>query len=267
MGMVINTNLSSLAAQRHLENSRQDMETSMERLASGKRINSAADDAAGLTISNLMSQEVAALNQASRNIADGISLIDMAEGAIEEISNMLIRYKELAMQGANETNGSAQLTAVNSEMTALKAEMDRIIAQTSFNGTAILSAAIDKDVHTGPAAADKYNISTSGAVTLTVAGAATQAAAVTAITAAETDIKAVDAIRSALGAAKNMLVYTGKNTMTRMESTAAAASRIMDADFAQESANLAKNQVLQQAGTAMLAQANASTQNVLSLLK
>jgi flagellin len=266
MGMVINTNLSSLAAQRHLENSRADMETSMERLASGKRINSAADDAAGLTISNLMSQEVAALNQASRNIADGISLIDMAEGAIEEISNMLIRYKELAMQGANETNGSDQLTAVNSEMTALKAEMDRIIAQTAFNGTALLSGNIDVDIHTGPAAADKYNIATT-AYTLTVAGAANQAAAVTAITAAETDLQGVDAVRSALGAAKNMLVYTGKNTMTRMESTAAAASRIMDADFAQESANLAKNQVLQQAGTAMLAQANASTQNVLSLLK
>lgn len=268
MGMVINTNLASLAAQRHLASSRVDMEQAMERLASGSRINSAADDAAGLSISNLMDQEVAALNQALRNAADGISLIDMAEGALEEVSNMLVRYKELAMQGANETNGSAQLTAVAGEMTALKAEMDRIIARTTFNGTALLSGNLSLDIHTGPAAADKYTITTT-AYTLTVAGLGTpsQAEAVTAITAAETDIKGIDAVRAALGAASNMLSYTSANIMTRAESTAAAASRIADADYAAESANLAKNQVLQQAGTAMLAQANASTQNVLSLLK
>jgi flagellin len=457
--MVINTNLSSLTAQRHLASSRADMETAMERLSSGKRINSAGDDAAGLSISHSMNAQVTSMNQATRNANDGIAMINLAEGAMDQVTDMLTRMKELATQAANGTYSEVDRSNLNAEYTALKSEIDRIASVTSYNGVSVLGAGAtsvnfqvgenstdnvsvqfqniginatnsigqvgtpgasdtvvysaatklqtdldntagftdtgdnnfvatdtvidstgstgtpgiehrivddatvatkyaalvakeqlwmsftingetkevqilggtgsaqtdtalaglkaafngngftidlspinvnhDADGGTTPGQAENFNSVITvtspddnakyeiGALNLIVRdtastpttmhtstiaetssgsadGAANAVAAIANIDKAITD---VDSYRSDLGAVANRLEHTVGNLMTRAQHTSAAMSRIMDADYATESANLAKAQVLQQAGTAMLAQANASTQNVLSLLK
>ena len=410
MGMVIGTNVASLTAQRHLESSRGDMETSMERLASGNRINSAADDAAGLAIANKIEVKVMGLNQGIRNANDGMSMVQVAEGGMEEIGNILGRMKELAVQAANGTYNSESLTTMNNEYTALATEITRIAQTTDFNGTSILNSTENRAIQVGDKASDSMALSfqamkasdiggtgadivatfDKSAVTaatntvlsgaagsgqvhtyeaivsgvtpadhsfkLTVAnvtytqeiptdaaggptvalaanlqnglsaladqisagGGATAVAAggvltitslpdaagafavgdevasgtLTTFLTADTGVgrlddseiasavnaglamatidealKQVDDYRATLGSISKTLDHTVSNLMNRVESQSAALSRIKDADYAVESANLAKAQVLQQAGTAMLAQANASGQSVLSLLK
>ena len=397
MSMVINTNVASLASQRHLASSRADMEQAMERLSSGKRINSAGDDAAGLSISHSLDSKIAGLNQAVRNANDGVAMINLAEGAMEQISSMLTRMKELATQAANGTYTSDQLTNLNSEFTALASEITRVAEGTDFNGTAVLdstssiafqvgdgssttqdqisvtlqamtadaigsdggeesvadtattsvvsdaavansattvtlssalvtsdyqlsltytnadgdastvTASFDTDIATTLAnLKDEITDIASGDLdfnttdnegyitlefaantveadaTLTIAAYAVESADATyideaVITSASEALAALDQIdqaiidvdsyRSDLGAVANRLDHAAANLMSRVEHQSAARSRIEDADYAVESANLAKAQVLQQAGTAMLSQANASTQNVLSLLK
>ena len=271
MSMVIGTNVASLSAQRHLANSRADMEVSMERLASGKRINSAMDDAAGLTVVHKLDAKITGLNQAVRNGNDGISMIKVAEGALEEISSILDRMKELTVQGANGTYASADRTAMSVEFVALYDEMTRITDATDFNGKKVIGNSVSINIQVGDT-----NAASTAVVAFTTKDSANTALSVTITTAADantanalvdTAIATVDTQRGTLGAIANRLENAVSNLMSRSENQAAARSRIEDTDFAVESANLAKNQVLQQAGTAMLAQANASGQGVLSLLK
>ena len=271
MSMVIGTNVASLTAQRHLATSRSEMETSMERLASGKRINSAMDDAAGLSITHKLDAKITGLNQAVRNANDGISLIKVAEGALEEISGILTRMKELAVQGANGTYSANDLTAMSAEFVAMYTEMTRITDATDFNGTQVIGAAATIKFQVGDgatAANDVLSVVTTNSENTALSVAINSVSLATAAnTLVDSAILLVDTQRGVLGAAANRLEFAVGNLMNRAENQAAARSRIEDADFAIESANLAKNQVLQQAGTAMLAQANASSQGVLSLLK
>ena len=386
MSMVIGTNVASLTAQRHLASSQNDMATSMERLASGSRINSAMDDAAGLAIRDRMTAQVEGMNQAVRNANDGIAMLQTAEGGLEETTDILLRMRELAVQASSDSYNSDDRASLDLEFEQLKDEIDRIAANTKFNGTAVLSSTGNANFQVGDANGDSISVtwqtmttstlgstdatvtetgdlgaytaaSTSqvhtfgedvdsgervqftingntysqdytevdaagdadaiaanntatwnllaakivagedgvsaavyadgaGTFTLTVtAGTAagqasiingggmtgddisSSANALTAIDSIDAALLEVDNYRATLGSKANRLEHTVDNLMNRAENTAAAKSRISDTDFAQESANLAKAQVLQQAGTAMLAQANASTQNVLSLLK
>ena len=404
MGMVIGTNVASLTAQRHLESSRGDMETAMERLASGQRINSAVDDAAGMAIANKIEVKVMSLNQGIRNANDGMSMVQVAEGGMEEIGNILGRMKELAVQASNGTYESGSLITMNNEYTALATEITRMAQTTDFNGTSILNSTENRAIQVGDKASDSIALSfqamkasdiggtaapitgsygksvvpavgntsgqlhtyeavspgpggvdslkltvanvtytqaipdlsnagidsfanaedlqtgltalafqinagggalaevstTPGVLTITslpdsegnfaaevASGALTTfdtategtvgrlgdsqiASAVNAGAAMETidlALKQVDGYRATLGSISKTLDHTVSNLMNRVESQSAALSRIKDADYAVESANLAKAQVLQQAGTAMLAQANASGEGVLQLLK
>tara|TARA_B110000503_G_scaffold108251_1_gene161866 strand:+ start:268 stop:1452 length:1185 start_codon:yes stop_codon:yes gene_type:complete len=394
--MVIGTNVASLTAQRHLATSRADLEQSMERLSSGKRINSAMDDAAGLAIRDRMTSQVNGLNQAVRNAGDAISLGQTAEGALDESTSILQRMRELSVQSVNGTNTAKDREALQSEVTQLQTELTRIATSSKFNGKAVLdgtftsqtfqigqlggdtvnlsindmkstalgdkasvsavTAAKDKDTYAysaDTAASGKYEFvyggttytqdfsstatgtmdallvkinagesaltatkvdsktftlelnaasdtqmtkgsasgvgassaaltgvtpvdSTVGKAAVTAAAAqlavgsvdiSTATGATSAIASIDSAIEEVGQERAKLGAFQNRLEHTVSNLQSMIENTGAAQSRIEDADFATESANLAKNQVLQQAGTAMLSQANASTQNVLSLLK
>jgi flagellin len=278
MALVINTNIASVTAQRHLTESRADMEQSMERLSSGKRINSAMDDAAGLTIAHSLDAKVSSLNMAARNANDGISLINLAEGALDEVTTMLIRMRELATQSINGTYASADRTNLNSEYQALASEITRISDNTFFNGIAVIGGTDSVTFQVGHSSSDTIAFTAvnmaASAIGSTVALVSTNIAAVSATNGStgalgviDAAIADVDNYRATLGATANRLEHSANNLYTRVENQMAAKSRIEDADYAVESANLARAQVLQQAGTAMLAQANASTQNVLSLLK
>jgi flagellin len=269
MSMVIGTNVASLAAQRHLASSRADMETSMERLASGKRINSAMDDAAGQAVVHKLDAKISGLNQAVRNGNDGISLIKVAEGALEEISGILNRMKELSVQASNGTYATQDLAAMTAEFLAMYTEMTRITDATDFNGTAVIGASANILIQVGDStASDTITIATTDSANAALnVSLGTVALATSANIMIDSAIVTLDTQRGALGAVANSLEFAVSNLMNRSENQAAARSRIEDTDFAIESANLAKNQVLQQAGTAMLAQANASSQGVLSLLK
>jgi len=278
MALVINTNIASVTAQRHLTESRADMEQAMERLSSGKRINSAMDDAAGLTIAHSLDAKVSSLNMAARNANDGISLINLAEGALDEVTTMLIRMRELAIQSINGTYASADRTNLNSEYQALASEITRISDNTFFNGIAVIGGTDSVTFQVGHSSSDTIAFTAvnmaASAIGSTVALVSTNIAAVSATNGStgalgviDAAIADVDNYRATLGATANRLEHSANNLYTRVENQMAAKSRIEDADYAVESANLARAQVLQQAGTAMLAQANASTQNVLSLLK
>ena len=271
MSMVIGTNVASLSAQRHLANSRADMEVSMERLASGKRINSAMDDAAGLTVTHKLDAKITGLNQAVRNGNDGISMIKVAEGALEEISGILNRMKELTVQGANGTYATADLAAMSTEFVQLYTEMTRITDATDFNGYQVIGDGATINIQVGDTNAASQDViaitTTDSANTALSVGITTATLANAANALVGSAIVIVDTQRGTLGAVANRLESAVSNLMSRSENQSAARSRIEDTDFAVESANLAKNQVLQQAGTAMLAQANASGQGVLSLLK
>jgi flagellin len=376
MSMVIGTNVASITAQRHLETSRADMETSMERLASGKRINSAMDDAAGLAIAGRMSAQVEGLSMAVKNANDGVSMLQTAEGGLEETTDILLRMRELAVQSSSDTYNATDRAALDNEFDALKAEITRISDRTDFNGTSVLNSTATVDIQVGADTGDTISFTfkdidaaniggtpgetaaaaTTAAITYTqtlsttvgagqeatyeingntytqeyvpgagsaadqskatldalgvkisagesnISGAVSNGAGtVLTFTQAVTDINnlgvakmedpltsddistkagavnAIDSIDSALlevatyrgelGATSNRLTHTVDNLMNRIENTSSARSQIEDTDFASESASLAKSQVLQQAGTAMLAQANASGQSVMSLLK
>jgi len=278
MALVINSNIASVTAQRHLTESRAEMEQAMERLSSGKRINSAMDDAAGLTIAHSLDAKVSSLNMAARNANDGISLINLAEGALDEVTTMLIRMRELATQSINGTYASADRTNLNLEYQALATEITRISDNTFFNGIAVIGGTDSITFQVGHGSSDTISLTAqnmaASAIGATVALVSTNIAAVSAANGStgalgviDAAIADVDNYRATLGATANRLEHSANNLYTRVENQMAAKSRIEDADYAVESANLARAQVLQQAGTAMLAQANASTQNVLSLLK
>jgi len=300
MSLVINTNVASLNAQRSLATSGGELKTAMERLSSGKKINSAADDAAGFAIAERMTAQIRGLNMATKNANDGLSMIATVENATNDVTDMLHRIRELAVQAANDTNSATDRGYLQKEVDSLLNEINRVASQTVYNGEEVLDGsrssassqsiqvgtdagqsikfsigAIDTDTlslssaafsaSSGAAAADVKDINASGVSgKISVATASAAAATLTAVTAA---IESVAGNRAELGAVSNRLEYTVSNLMNVAEFTTAARSRIEDADFAAESARLSKAQVLQQTGTAMLAQANASQQLALSLFR
>jgi flagellin len=288
-GMVINTNVPSLTAQRYLTSSRADMEQAMERLSSGKRINSAMDDAAGLTISHSLDSKIASLGQAVRNANDGIALVNLAEGAMDEISSMLTRMKELATQAINGTYNNTDRASLDLEYQALVDEVTRISDNTQFNTVALIGSTSTIKFQLGDTTSDSISVTLEDMSSLVLkldstvtvgatnvhndlvgtAGSDLTSASNAGYTLAKIDaaITTVDTYRAKLGAVANRMEHAAANLMSRVEHQSAARSQIQDADYAVESANLAKNQVLQQAGSAMLAQANASAANILSLLK
>ena len=278
MGMLsINTNIGALKAADAAYSVNKSMETSMQRLSSGKRINGAIDDAAGLQISQRMTGEIRGFNQAARNAADAQSLLATAEGAYGEIHNILQRLREIAVQGASGTNSTADRTALNSEVTSLEAEIVRIANDTTWGGIQLMDGSQDSGVFTfqvGPDGSDSIvhtlpdvNDHTAAATFALTGDVTTRANASSYIAMADGAISFVGTEREQIGAVMNRLDYTMANLSTMATNLSLAKGRIEDADFAAESANLARTQVLQQASMSMLAQANASKQNILALFQ
>ena len=268
MPQTINTNVMSLNAQRNLTTSQSSLATSMQRLSSGLRINSAKDDAAGLAIADRMNAQIRGINVAIRNANDGVSLAQTAEGALATVTDALQRMRELAVQAANGTNGAGDLANLNAEYQQLSGEVQRIADQTKFNGKAIVGAAGagTQTFQVGANVGDTLTITTT-AVT-TVAGDLLSAAnANTAMGAIDTKLDAITTDRATYGAAMSRFSFAISNLQITGENQSAARGRIMDADFAAETANLSRAQILQQAGTAMVAQANQLPQTVLALLR
>jgi flagellin len=254
----------------------------MQRLSSGLRVNSAKDDAAGLAIAERMNAQVKGMNVAIRNANDGISLAQTAEGALGSIVNNLQRMRELAVQAANDTNGTTDRAALNNEYQALAAENARVIANTQFNGQALLTGAggtagtFTFQVGANTASDNQISVVTTSIATAmgvtqgvgaTVTLGTDSTEALAAVTAIDTALSNVNGARSTFGAAQNRFESVVSNLRVAAENQAASRGRIMDADFALETANLSRAQVLQQAGVAMVAQANALPQNVLALLR
>ena len=276
---VINTNVLALNAQRNASASQGALATSIQRLSSGLRVNSAKDDAAGLAIANRMDAQVRGMNVAIRNANDGISLAQTGEGALGKVTDMLQRMRELAVQSANATNSSSDRSSLNSEYSQLASEITRTLGATAFNGTSLLNTAATLSFQIGAGTSsvtDQITInlsdmtSTSGSLATAVAstsGISTASAATSAMTAIDNALDQVNSARATFGAMQNRFESVISNLKVSAENQTAAKSRIMDADFAQETANLTRAQILQQAGTAMLAQANAAPQGVLSLLR
>jgi len=311
MAMVINTNTASINAQRSLASSQSELQLAMERLSSGKKINSASDDAAGFAIAERMTAQIRGLNMAAKNAQDGLAMMATAENATNDVTDMLQRIRELAVQGANDTNSAKDREYLQDEVDALLTEINRVSTQTRYNNLILLDGqrtgtiqvgteasqtvafdikTIDTDYlgltggvvttddagtesttdgavtnGTGENAGTINNLGDANSVTkIDLSSAANAAEALEKITIA---IEKVATDRAGYGALQNRLEYTVSNLMNVSEYTQAARSRIQDADFAVESARLAKAQVLQQSGTAMLAQANASSQLALQLVK
>ena len=274
MGLRVNTNIASLNAQRNLVNTTDRLAKSLQRLSSGLRITRASDDAAGLAISENFRAEVRSLGQAQRNANDAISLLQIAEGALNETSGILIRMRELAIQAANGTLGSAERTTINTEFQDLASEITRISNVTQFNGRLILSgaSAITFQIGTENTSSDRITVSSvnagASAVGITAStNVSSAAAAQSALTTLDSAISTVASLRATFGTVQNRLESTIRSLAVAIENTAAAESRIRDVDFASETAELTRNQVLQQAGISILGQANVSTQSALSLLQ
>jgi flagellin len=270
MPSFINTNLASLNAQRNLNSSQGALHTSLQRLSSGLRVNSAKDDAAGMAIASRMESQIRGLNQASRNASDGISLAQTAEGALAGIASNLARMRELAVQGANATSNS-DIAAINGEYTQLNAENERVINATSFNNIPLLAAPVNQTFQIGAnsvANVDDITIRTEAALapTSTTLGESSVTAQAE-IAKLDTDIENVASLRSTFGALQSRFESVIANVQIASENQTASRSRIMDTDYAAETAALTRAQILQQAGTAMLAQANQSPNTVLTLLR
>ena len=277
MAQTINTNVISLNAQRNLNTSSASLATTVQRLSSGLRINSAKDDAAGLAISQRMTAQINGLTVAARNANDGISLAQTAEGALASIGDNLQRIRELAVQAANGTNNTSDKASLDNEVKALTDEITRVTNNTKFNGTALFASgatATSFQVGAGSSANDAITISSldlsstalSGVASLSVSGV-TAGSGATVLDTIDNMLTAVNDKRAELGAVQNRFTSVISNLSTTTENLSASRGRITDADYAEETANLTKAQILQQAGTAMLAQANSLPNTVLSLLK
>jgi len=263
---VINTNITSLVAQKNLSASKASLTTAMERLSSGSRINSAKDDAAGQAISNRMTAQVKGLAQAQRNANDGISLAQTAEGALNQVNDNLQRVRELTVQALNGTNNVDDLASIQQEVDQRLEEIGRIANQTDFNGTKVLKAGSTYSIQVGANDGETISITindTSG-WNLSAHDITGRTGTLSQIDAA---LKAVDTQRSALGAVQNRFESAITNLQTNETNLAAARSRIQDADYAVEVSNMTRAQILQQAGTSVLSQANQVPQGVLSLLR
>ena len=278
MTISVNTNLAALNAYQNLSKTQDAMNQSMERLSSGYRINSAADDAAGLAISTGMGSQISGMNVALRNTQDGISVIQTASGALTETTAILQRMRDLAVQAANDSNDSNSRTDITTEVNQLTAELTRIAGSTTFNGKQLLdgtASALSFQVganSTSGTNAIVVNLSAASvsavatAVSSLSANYATASGAQAAISAIDAQIQNISTAQANLGAYQNRFQHTINNLNTAIQNTTAAQSRIRDTDMAMEMTNFSKSQVLVQAGTAMLAQANASSQSILKLL-
>jgi len=267
MPQTINTNVMSLTAQRNLNQSQGSLATSMQRLSSGLRVNSAKDDAAGLAIAERMNTQVRGMNVAIRNANDGISLSQTAEGGLQEMSNMLQRMRELAVQSANGTNGVEDRRNLDLEFQALDDEIERIASTTKFNDSTLLDRSATVEFQVG---ANVDSTNRLGIDLVTISATDTDISTVDnsrlAITAIDTKIGVVTAARADFGAMQSRFESAISNLQVGMENQSAARGRIMDADFAVETANMTRSQILQQAGNAMVSQANSAPQSVLQLL-
>ena len=279
MGLRIATNISSLTSQRHLRNTRRLLDRSLERLSSGYRINKAGDDAAGLAISEKLRAKTRGLVQAQRNASDGISLVQVAEGGLNEVQNILVRLRELGVQAASDTIGREERRYLDEEYQSLKEEIDRIANVTEFNGTVLLDGtggSLDIQVNTGglnllgvdritfDAFSADVNADKLGLEELSVA---TKKDAQRSLEFLDRAIESVSSTRGELGAIDNRLSSAIKNLAISIENLTAAGSRIKDVDIASETSELTKNNILMQAGTAILAQANAVPKMALTLLQ
>ncbi len=275
---VVSTNTAALRAQNGARMSNSMLQTAMERLSTGKRINSAKDDAAGLAIASTMTAAIRGMGQAIRNANDGISLAQTAEGALGEVSNMLQRIRELAVQSASGTYSDTDRTNLNVEVTELKAQVTNILATTEFNGTRIFNSGSTGTAYTSQAGSvsiqvgsnngDAINLTFTALTDLASATAVdTLANANSALDNVDATLEAVNTTRASLGAGQSRLASVVNNLTSNVNNLSDARSRIEDTDFSQETTALAKSQILSQAATAMLAQANQSQQNVLSLLR
>jgi flagellin len=271
----INTNVQSLNAQRNLSSSSMSLSTSMQRLSSGLRVNSAKDDSAGLAIAERMSAQVKGMNVAIRNANDGISLAQTAEGALGKVGDSLQRMRELAVQSANASNSASDRANLDAEYQELALEVTRVLTGTKFNGTNLLntSAGLTFQVGADNVSTDQIDINTTNlaggsGITAVVGGSLTSAAnALSAMDDLDTAIDEITTARAGFGAAQNRFESVIANLQVSSENLSSSRGRIMDADFAVETSNLSRGQILQQAGTAMVAQANQLPQGVLSLLR
>jgi flagellin len=272
MALVVSSNVSSLNAQRQLFNSGNSLDTAYQRLSSGFRINSAKDDAAGLQISNRMTSQIQGLDRAVMNAQDGISVAQTAEGAMDEVTTMLQRMRVLTVQAGDGANSAADNSALQSEVTQLRSEIDRIGTSTKFGGEALLDGSYSADFVVDADGSDSITVAVSqnidstalginsidlGSASLDVAGS---------VSAIDTAIQNVDKERASLGAIQNRFQSTIRNLANVSENVTAARSRIKDTDFAKETAELTKSQILQQTSTSILAQANQRPQAALALV-
>ena len=279
---VINTNVSALNAQAALAKNSRAMSSAMEQLSTGSRINSAKDDAAGMAIGQGMTSQIRGLNQAVRNLNDGVNLLQTAEGALGETTNMLQRMRELAVQAASGTYSTTQRTYLQTEFLALNSQIDKIASETTWNGYTVLTGTTGGtttgtfsfqsgqtsgqtiDVVLGGMTLSALGMTTTASIGLALSSAASASAAIATIDSA---INTVNSQRATIGAAVNRMTYAADNMTNISANVAASRSTIMDTDYATASTNLSKAQIIQQASTAMLAQANQQPQSVLALLK
>jgi flagellin len=274
---VINTNIKSMVAQNAMTVNNRTLSKAMEQLSTGKRINSAADDAAGLAISSRMTAQIKALDQSVRNANDGISMMQTAEGATKEITNMLQRMRELSVQAANDSYSSTDRSAIAGEVTQLTAEITRVATNTQWNGMSILSGGtayatmtfqVGTEGDATSAVTVGFSAMSAGALGVgTALSYATSVLSQASIELLDTAITTVDTFRSGLGARINRLTSAADNLANVALNTSASRSQIEDTDYAKATTELAKSQIIQQAASAMLAQANQAPQSVLSLLR
>ena len=277
MGLRINTNVASLNAQRNLRGTRLSMNQALEKLSSGQRINRAGDDAAGLAISENLKAQIRGLGQAERNAEDGISLVQIAEGALGEVSNILIRLRELSVQAASDTIGSTERKFLNVEFEQLTSEIDRIANSTEFNRVPLLNgtgAVFDIQIGTrNDPISDRLTFDASSAdvnvaaLGLNLASVADKISSQNSLSSIDQAIVSVSGIRADFGALQNRLQSTINNIAVSIENLSAANSRVRDTDIASETAELTKQNILMQAGTSVLSQANSSTKSALSLIQ
>ena len=270
MGFRINTNIGAMQAHRNATMNNVQLDKSLSRLSSGLRINSAADDSAGLAIADKLSAQSQGLGQAIRNANDGIGLIQTADGALDEYTNILKRIRTLSVQAANDTQDSDSRSYIQKEVNRLISELDHIASETKFNGKQLLSATTSYKFHVGAYTKETTSTTISGAKSAAVVGTidvTTQTAAESSIAKMDSAMKTIDGLRATLGAAQNQLESTVRNISTTQVNVAAAESQIRDVDFAAESANFNKRNILAQSGSYAMSQANAVQQNVLRLLQ
>ena len=275
MPSVINTNTSAQFAQDALQLNSKTMSTAMQQLATGNRINQAKDDSAGLSISQNMTSQVRGLNQAVRNVNDGINLLQTADGALVETSNMLQRMRELAVQSSNATNSASQRIYLNNEFKSLQVEITRIADNTTWNNARVfgsvaatpLTLTFQAGILSGQTIGVALSAMDATGLSVSTETVATFSGAQSAITTIDAAIEMVNNGRSAMGATMNQLSYSADNMVNISTNIAASRSTVMDTDYATASATLSKTQIIQQAATAMLAQANQQPQSVLSLIK